>query len=77
MDLETLEVKYDEQYLGLILLCSLPASYANFRDTVLYSHDALTINEVYEALFYKEKMNQLVLGPEAQGDSLFVHGRPP
>ena len=36
----------------------------------------LTLNEVYEALFSKEKMKQLVVGPEAQEDSLFVHGRP-
>ena len=31
-DLETLEVKYEEEDLGLMLLCSLPNSYATFRD---------------------------------------------
>ena len=55
-DLETLEVKYEEEDLGLILLCSLPNSYATFKDTILYSRDTLTLNEVYEALFSKEKM---------------------
>ena len=74
-DLETFEVKYEEEDLGLMLLCSLPNSYANFKDTILYSHDTLTLNEVYEALFSKKKMNQLIVGPEAHGDSLFVHGR--
>ena len=55
-DLETLEVKYEEEDLGLMLLCSLPNSYATFRYTILYSRDTLTLNEVYEALFSKEKM---------------------
>ena len=64
VDQETLEVKYEED-LGLMLLCSLPNSYATFRDTVLYSLDTLTLNEVYEALFSKEKMKQLIVGPEA------------
>ncbi len=36
-NLESMEVKYDEENLGLILLCSLPSSYANFRDTILMS----------------------------------------
>ena len=38
-DLETLEVKYEEEDLRLMLLCSLPNSYATFRDTILYSRD--------------------------------------
>ena len=75
-DLETLEVKYEEEDLRLMLLCSLPNSYATFKDTILYSRDTLTSNEVYEALFFKEKMKQLIVGFEALGDSLFVCGRP-
>ena len=58
MDLETLEVKYEEVDLGLMLLRSLPNSYVTFRDLILYSRDTLTLNEVYEALFSKEKMKQ-------------------
>ena len=56
VDLETLGVKYEEGNLCLILLCSLPVSCATFKDTILYSHDTLTLNEVYEALFSKEEM---------------------
>ena len=55
-DLETMEVRYDEEYLGLILLCSLPSLYTTFRDTILYSRDTLTLDEVYDALYSKEKM---------------------
>jgi hypothetical protein len=55
-DLQSMEVSYDDEDLGLLLLCSLPSSFANFRDTILYSHDELTLNEVCEALAQKEKM---------------------
>jgi len=55
-DLQSMELTYDDEDLGLILLCSLHSSYANFRDTILYSRDTLTMDEVYEALQAKEKM---------------------
>lgn len=55
IDLETLEVKYDAKDLTLILLCSLPISYVSFRDTILYSRDTLTIDDVYNVLYSKEK----------------------
>ena len=71
-DLETLEVKYEEEDLGLMLLCSLPNSYVTFKDTILYSRDTLTLNEVYEALFSKDKMKQLIVGTEAHGDTLIA-----
>jgi hypothetical protein len=40
-DLQAMEIDYDDEDLCLILLCSLPSSFANFRDTFLYSHDTL------------------------------------
>ena len=49
-----MEVKYDEEDLGLILLCSLPLFYSNFRDAILYSRETLTLDEVYDALFSNE-----------------------
>ena len=64
-DMETLEVKYEEEDLRLMLVCSLPDSYANFKDTMLYSRYTLTLNEVYGALFSKEKMKRLIVRPEA------------
>jgi hypothetical protein len=51
-----MEVKFDDEDLDLLLMCSLPTSYNNFRDTILYSHDELTMAEVYEALTPKENM---------------------
>ncbi|CAA3028658.1 Hypothetical predicted protein [Olea europaea subsp. europaea] len=74
-DLDTLEVKYDEEDLVLILLCSLPSSFSSFHDTILYSRDTLTIEEVYDALFSKEKMELLVGDPTSRGrDILIAHG---
>ena len=73
-DLENMEVKYDEVDLGLILLCSLPSSYATFRDTILYSRDTRTLEEVFDALFFKEKMKQLMVGSEAQVEGLVIQG---
>lgn len=59
-DLETINVKYNEEDLALILLCSLPSSYMTFRDIILYSYDTLTIDEVYDALLSKKKMKHFV-----------------
>jgi hypothetical protein len=76
-DLQAMEVDYDDEDLGLILLCSLANSFANFRDTLLYSHDSLTLDEVFEALHAKEKMKQMVSseGSTSKGEALSVRGR--
>ena len=72
-----MEVTYDDEDLGLILLCSLPGSYTNFEDTILYSRDTLTMNDVYEALQAKEKMKQMVYfeGSTFNGKAFSVRGR--
>lgn len=67
--MDTLEVKYDEEYLELILLCSLHTSYMSFRDTILYSHDTFNVKEVYDALFSKKKM-KLLIGSKTHGEGL-------
>ena len=74
-DLEAMEVKYDEEDLGLILLCSLPSSYLNFRDTIMYSSKTLTLDEVYDALFSREKMKHLMVISEAQAEGFFIQGK--
>ncbi|KAG8490786.1 hypothetical protein CXB51_014006 [Gossypium anomalum] len=60
-NLEAMEVQYDKEDLGLILLCSLPPSYSTFRDTILYSRESLTVDEVYDSLTSYDKMKHLWL----------------
>nr|ABA99467.1 retrotransposon protein, putative, Ty1-copia subclass [Oryza sativa Japonica Group] len=76
-DLVSMEVQFDDEDLGLLLLCSLPSSYANFRDTILLSHDELTLAEVYEALQNREKMKGMVQSDasSSKGEALQVRGR--
>src|SRR5207244_2331918 len=76
-NIKAMEVKFDDEDLAPILLCSLPPSYSNFRDTILYSHDTLTLSEVYKALHAKEKMELMVSSESSSvhGEALQVHGR--
>jgi hypothetical protein len=77
-DLVSMEVKYEDKDLGLLLLCSLPSSFASFRDTILLSRDELIVSDVYEALQSREKMKGMVHsdGSSSKGDALQVRGRP-
>ena len=69
-----MESKHDEEDLCTILLCSFLSSFTNFRDTILYSCDTLTLDKVYDALFTKKKMH-LVVGSKAQVEDLMVQWR--
>ncbi|KAK5772363.1 hypothetical protein PVK06_048648 [Gossypium arboreum] len=44
-NLEAMEVHYDKEDLGLILLCLLSPSYSTFKDTILYNHESFTVDE--------------------------------
>ncbi|KAG8493611.1 hypothetical protein CXB51_011778 [Gossypium anomalum] len=74
-NLEAIEVQYDKEDLGLILLCSLSPSYSTFRDTILYSRESLTIDKVYDSLTSYDKMKHLVVKSDSQGESLIARGR--
>ncbi|KAG8497386.1 hypothetical protein CXB51_008630 [Gossypium anomalum] len=74
-NLEAMEVQYDKEDLGLVLLCSLPPSYSTFRDTILYSRESLTVDEIYDSLTSYDKMKHLVVKPDSQRESFIAHGR--
>ena len=74
-DLKNLEVKYDEEDLGLILLCSLPPSFSTLMDTIIYSWVTLSLEEVYTALSSKEKMKEINPGHEPKAEGLNARGR--
>ncbi|KAG8472328.1 hypothetical protein CXB51_035360 [Gossypium anomalum] len=59
-NLEAMEVQYDKEDLGLILLCSLPPSYSAFRDTILYSRESLTVDEG-EGLIVRGRQDRMLM----------------
>ncbi|KAG8498263.1 hypothetical protein CXB51_007025 [Gossypium anomalum] len=74
-NLEAIEVQYDKEDLGLILLCLLPPSYLTFRDTILYSRESLTVDKVYDFLTSYDKMKHLVVKPDSQRESIIARER--
>ncbi|KAG8474279.1 hypothetical protein CXB51_033804 [Gossypium anomalum] len=51
--------------------------YAHYleEDTILYSHESLTVNEVYDSLTSYDKIKHLVVKPDSQGESLIARER--
>ncbi|KAG8473990.1 hypothetical protein CXB51_034146 [Gossypium anomalum] len=45
------------------------------RDTILYSRESLTVDEVYDSLTSYDKMKHFVVKPDSQGESLIACGR--
>ncbi|KAG8480929.1 hypothetical protein CXB51_025596 [Gossypium anomalum] len=44
------------------------------RDTILYSRESITVDEVYDSLTSYDKMKHLVVKPDSQGESLIARG---
>jgi GTP-binding protein EngB required for normal cell division len=56
--LDKIEVKIEDEYQALLLLCSLPYSYKSFRKAIIYrGKQSIKINEVKEHLLNKEKID--------------------
>ena len=76
LDLENIDVSIDDEDQTLLLLSSLPKSYSNFKDTLLYGRESLTLDEVQATL----NSNELNHRSEEKGNSvaegLNVRGRP-
>ena len=54
LDLKNIDVSIDDEDQALLLLSSLPKSYATFKDTLLYGRESLALDEVQIALNSKE-----------------------
>ncbi|KAG8490652.1 hypothetical protein CXB51_013912 [Gossypium anomalum] len=52
-----------------------PPSYSTFRDTILYSRESLTVDEVYDSLTSYDKMKHLVAKPDSKGEGLIIRER--
>nr|GEW65313.1 putative reverse transcriptase domain-containing protein [Tanacetum cinerariifolium] len=71
LDLQGVGVKLDDEDQALILICSLPGSYENFVDTMLYGRTTIFVNDVKDALLSKE-LKRKVFRYEGSGSGQFA-----
>ncbi|GKE31825.1 zinc finger, CCHC-type containing protein, partial [Tanacetum coccineum] len=66
-------IKDEDQ--ALMLLTSLPSSYENFVETLLYGRESLTMEDVMVTLNSRELKKRTEGTKEVAGDGLYVRGR--
>ena len=54
MDLQNIQVKLYDEELTIYLLCSLPPTYKNFKETLLYGRENLNSDDVKNALTQRD-----------------------
>ncbi|GKD27592.1 hypothetical protein Tco_1233806 [Tanacetum coccineum] len=74
LDLANIKVKFEDEDLALLLLPSLQASYKHFVDTLLYGHEALTLEDVMATPNSKE-IKERSKANRGDGEGLYVRGR--
>ncbi|MBA0672048.1 hypothetical protein Goklo_029200 [Gossypium klotzschianum] len=66
-DLKNFEVKIDNEDQAMLLLCSLLSSYKSFRETLIYSRDKLSFEDVKGHLLSKDKRDN-EFGSDSKAD---------
>lgn len=75
-DLRNMDVKIEDEDQALIMLCSLPHSFENFVDTMLYGREAISLEDVKAALSSRELKKKVSENlNDNQELSLAVRGR--
>ncbi|GJU16931.1 hypothetical protein Tco_1144897 [Tanacetum coccineum] len=72
-DLANVDVKINDEYQALMLLTSLPSSYDNFVETLLYGRESLTLEDVLSSLNSRELKKRI--DAKDDGDGLYLRGR--
>ncbi|PON54809.1 LOW QUALITY PROTEIN: Gag-Pol-related retrotransposon family protein [Trema orientale] len=74
LDLENLGIKVDDKDKAIILLNSLPRNLKNFKETLKYGRQTITVDEVQNALESK-LLDMKGSEKNAQGEGLHIRGR--
>ncbi|GKB22079.1 retrovirus-related pol polyprotein from transposon TNT 1-94, partial [Tanacetum coccineum] len=75
LDLGNIDIEIEDEDRALKLLRSLPSSYENFVETLLYGRESLTMEDVLATLNSKELKKRTEGTREETGDGLYVKGR--
>ncbi|GJS19267.1 hypothetical protein Tco_0447899, partial [Tanacetum coccineum] len=75
LDLANIDIEIEDEDKALMLLTSLPSSYENFVETLLYGKESLTIKDVLATLNSKELKKRTKGTKEETSDGLYVRGR--
>ncbi|KAG8499139.1 hypothetical protein CXB51_005544 [Gossypium anomalum] len=72
-DLKNVEVHIDDEDWAMLLLCSLSPSYKSFRETLIYSRDKLSFEDVKGHLLSRDKLdNELYLDSKTDKQALIL-----
>ncbi|GKD86375.1 hypothetical protein Tco_1357529, partial [Tanacetum coccineum] len=75
LDLANIDIEIEDEDQALMLLTSLPSSYENFVETLLYGRESLTMEDVLATLNSRELKKRTEGTEEEAGDGLYVRGR--
>ena len=75
IDLENLDIKYEEEDKALMLLRFVPPSFRNIRETLIHSRKTLTVEEVKESLFAKDLVDKEFSNDKNSSEVLVVRGK--
>nr|GEX86320.1 retrovirus-related Pol polyprotein from transposon TNT 1-94 [Tanacetum cinerariifolium] len=74
LDLAKIDIEIEDEDQAHMLLTSLPSSYENFVETLLYGRESLTIKDVLTTLNSRELKKRTEGTKEDNGDGLYVRG---
>ncbi|GJZ81739.1 zinc finger, CCHC-type containing protein [Tanacetum coccineum] len=74
LDLANIDIEIEDEDQALMLLTSLPSSYENFVETLLYGREFLTIEDVLATLNSRDLKKRTEGTKEETGDGLYVRG---